>query len=80
MKTFFKPESAREEGTLPNFKALLHRRNVNGQVKATNGFEAHKDFVITVTRYKNAFCFDQLLNKLVSESAFFFDHFIKIFR
>ena len=51
IKTFYKPESSREDGTLPHFRTLLGRRNVTGQVKATNGFEAHKDFIFTVTRY-----------------------------
>ena len=40
-----------EDGTLPHFRTLLGRRNVTGQVKATNGFEAHKDFIFTVTGY-----------------------------
>ena len=37
-------ESARVVGTLSNLKAVLHRTNVNGQVKANSGYEAHKDF------------------------------------
>ncbi|WAR09365.1 LOW QUALITY PROTEIN: hypothetical protein MAR_019323, partial [Mya arenaria] len=41
--------TAREAGSLANYRAVLHRTNVNGQVKA-NGYEAHKDFLLTVTR------------------------------
>lgn len=47
---FFLSKSSREVGTLANYKAVLHRTNVNGQVKSTNGFEPHKDFVHTVAR------------------------------
>lgn len=47
---FFSSKSSREVGTLANYKAVLHRTNVNGQVKSTNGFEPHKDFVHTVAR------------------------------
>lgn len=47
---FFLSKSSREIGTLANYKAVLHRTNVNGQVKSTNGFEPHKDFVHTVAR------------------------------
>ncbi|XP_052236206.1 uncharacterized protein LOC127847989 [Dreissena polymorpha] len=49
IKTFYIPETAREEGSLAQYRAILHRTNVNGQVKA-NGYESHKDFLITVTR------------------------------
>ncbi|KAH3719422.1 hypothetical protein DPMN_062255 [Dreissena polymorpha] len=50
IKTFYIPETAREEGSLAQYRAILHRTNVNGQVKA-NGYESHKDFLITVTRF-----------------------------
>lgn len=30
--------------------AVLHRTNVNGQVKSSTGFESHKDFIHTVAR------------------------------
>lgn len=46
----FSRKSLREVGTLANYKAVLHRINVNGQVKSTNGFDTHKDFVHTVAR------------------------------
>lgn len=49
VKTYYTSETAREGGTLANYRAVLHRNNVNGQVKA-NGYEAHKDFIITVAR------------------------------
>ncbi|XP_052236745.1 uncharacterized protein LOC127848363 [Dreissena polymorpha] len=58
-KTFYKTETAREAGSLANYRAVLHRTNVNGDVKA-NGYEAHKDFLITVTR--------ALLKELTCES------------
>ena len=38
IKTFYKAESLREDGTLPNFRALLGRRSVTEEVKAINGF------------------------------------------
>lgn len=47
---FFSSNSSREVGTLANYKAVLYRTNVNWQVKSTNGFEPHKDFVYTVAR------------------------------
>ena len=51
VKKFYTAESSREEGTLANFKALLHRKNVNGQVKSSTGYEPHRDFVFSVVRY-----------------------------
>ena len=50
IKTFYIPETAREEGSLAQYRAILHRTNVNCQVKA-NLYESHKDFLITVTRF-----------------------------
>ncbi len=51
MKKFFNADSSRDPGTLSHFKALLRRTNVNGNVKATNGFESHRDFIFTVARW-----------------------------
>ena len=50
INTFYIAETAREGGSLAHYRTVLHRTNVNGQVKA-NGYESHKDFLITVTRF-----------------------------
>ncbi|XP_053405618.1 uncharacterized protein LOC123556242 isoform X2 [Mercenaria mercenaria] len=49
IKKFYSTESSREVGSLAHYRAVLHRTNVNGQVKS-GGYEAHKDFVFTVAR------------------------------
>ena len=47
---FFNIKSARDDGTLAHIKAILSRTNVNGNVKATGAYEAHKDFITLVAK------------------------------
>jgi len=39
------------QATLNRIRAELRRTNVNGDVKAGGGYEAHKDFAVVVARY-----------------------------
>ncbi|XP_053398465.1 uncharacterized protein LOC128556828 [Mercenaria mercenaria] len=50
IKKFYSTECSREVGPLAHYRAVLHRTNVNGQVKS-GVYEFHKDFIFTVARY-----------------------------
>ena len=43
----FDTNTTRQNGSLAKYKVLLERKNVNGNVKSA--FEAHQDFILTVT-------------------------------
>ncbi len=49
-KKYYSSSTARHQGTLANLKSILHRTNVNGVVKSTNGYEPHKDFATLIAR------------------------------
>ena len=46
-KTLFRGDTVRAEGSLPFYKNHIWRENVNGKVKGR--FQAHFDFIVTVT-------------------------------
>ena len=59
VKRFYTGQDYRMEGTLPSFKSLLNRGNVNGKVKGR--FQAHEDFIHTVgDGLLLQFCMDKL--------------------
>lgn len=49
-KSYYDPATCRQVGTLSNMRAEIHRTNVNGKVKDNQGYEAHKDFAVLLTR------------------------------